>query len=68
MHHYRIEFHSENQISRQDLSLTAPNVVTALIVADINVGKGSADLWDGERHIAHLQPGAAGRMGYWIVS
>jgi len=64
---YRIEFHS-NGTGKQPTCLMAPDIQTALVVAEINMAGGSAELWDGDRHLAWLQRQPGTQSAYWRVS
>ena len=66
MAHYRIEYLSQGLQPGMRLSLSVPDVITALIVADINIPNGEVELWDGEQQLARLHR-ETGRSGFWQV-
>ena len=67
MSRYRIEYECRSAGDARLQSLSVPDIQTALIVADINLPRGSAELWEGERHIARIQKQAGPRSTYWRV-
>ncbi len=67
MPQYRIEYEGQDVSEGQRLSLPVPDVMTALIVADINRPHGRVELWDGDRQIARLHRERGGAGGYWQV-
>ncbi|TIX51266.1 hypothetical protein [Alteraurantiacibacter aquimixticola] len=69
MHHeYRIEYLSCGNEPGRRMAIPVPDVRTALIVAEINMPGGSAELWDGDRQIARLQRRPGTRSAFWHVS
>lgn len=72
MNRYRIEFRSNGSRAQQapglSLSMDVPDIPTALMVAEINMCCGSAELLDGERHIAFIQRQPGTRSAFWRVS
>jgi len=55
----------------EGIELTAPNLVTALTVADINLTDGSsevAEIVQGPRHIASVRKRGDGRGIFWEVN
>lgn len=68
MNRYRIEFRSNRSRQHQALTMQVPDIPTALTVVEINMSGGSAELWDGDRHIAHIQRQPGTRSAFWRVS
>ncbi|GAA0284384.1 hypothetical protein GCM10009127_27350 [Alteraurantiacibacter aestuarii] len=68
MNRYRIEFSSTGRGGEDKLAMQVPDIPTALIVAEINMTGGSAQLWDGERRIAEIQRQPGTRSAFWRVS
>ena len=68
MSEYRLEFSYDGSPVGERHSIAVPDVATALVVADINVAHGVAELRDGERLVAKLEK--QGRVGksWWAVS
>lgn len=48
--------------------MDVPDVATALVVADINLTDGSAQLLDGDRLIATLERTSHGHAPFWRVN
>ena len=67
-HRYRLEYESRAKDSDRTISLSVPDIATALVVADINIAGDAAHLWDGEKHIAKLRRQKTASSGYWMVS
>ena len=51
-----------------DTTLTVPDIRTALLVADINVQSGHAEIRRGKKLVARLEKHGHGLSPYWIVS
>ena len=49
-------------------SLDVPDIVTALVVADINLERGVARIHDGDRLVATLEKKGRGTAPFWRVS
>lgn len=49
------------------LNLDVPNLATALIVADINIARGTAQILEGEKVVARIEKHGAGKAPYWVV-
>ncbi|RJY09111.1 hypothetical protein [Aurantiacibacter aquimixticola] len=47
--------------------LDVPNIGTALIVADINLGHGTAQIMDGENVLATLDKQGSDTAPFWLV-
>ena len=67
MNRYRIEIQS-NRAGEEATSLMAPDIPTALIIAEINMKGGSAALYEGDRQLADLQRQPGTRAAYWRVA
>ena len=50
----RVAIHAKTDFRNEDFALEAPDIATALTIADINVGNGDAEIWDGEQRLAKL--------------
>ncbi len=48
-------------------SLDVPDIVTALVVADINLERGVARIHDGDRLVATLEKQGRGAAPFWQV-
>lgn len=48
--------------------LEAPDIVTALVVAEINMGQSAAEIRDGERLIARLQKRGRSHAPFWVIN
>lgn len=49
-------------------SLAAPDVVTALAVAEINAGDGEVEISNDQKPLARLRKGTKGEAGFWEVN
>jgi hypothetical protein len=47
---------------------SSPPVITALTIADINVGTGDAEIWDGEQRLARLSKHGGVHATFWRVT
>lgn len=52
----------------EDLSLETPSLPLALIVADINMQGGRAEIWQGGKRIARIKKRLGARKAFWEVS
>ena len=50
------------------LDLHSPSLRLAMIVADINMTKGTAEIWDGPKRIARVEKQAASGANFWKVN
>jgi hypothetical protein len=64
---YRIEFLTQGPQPAERLSLSVPDIVTALVVADINRPTGDVELWEGDHQIARLHREKRGSAGFWQI-
>ncbi len=67
MNRFRIEIHSNRPGDGHALTMLAPDIPTALIIAEINMAGGSAELWDGDRHLACIQRQPGTQSAFWRV-
>lgn len=67
MSDYRVEFSHGGTLSGDRQSLPVPDLGTALIVADINLQRGLAELRDGERLVATIEKRGPVGKTYWAV-
>ena len=51
----------------EEQNLDVPNLATALIVADINIARGTAQILKGEEVVARIEKHGAGQAPYWVV-
>lgn len=65
---YRVEFDNNGTPDGERHSLTVPDVATALVVADINLKKGVAELYDEDGLVATLEKHGRDGKTYWAVS
>ena len=67
MSDYRIEFSDDGTPAGGRHSLSVPDLTTALVVADINLERGVAELHDGDQFLGTIEKrGREGRT-YWAV-
>ncbi len=48
-------------------SIDVPDITTALLVADINLVRGRAEIWEGEKRLANIARGSYGPLPLWQV-
>ncbi len=65
MQRLQVSFGVDGSATRQ--SLEVPDLVTALIVAEINMGPGLAEIRDGERLVARLERHGRTHAPFWTV-
>jgi|GEM_PF-1129715 len=68
MHPYRLEYASLNPTDNQMQCFEVPSISAALVVAEINASGRPAEVWEGDRRIARLEPQAGEGSSYWRVS
>ena len=49
------------------VEIEAPDVPTALTIADINTRSGTAELWEGERRLGRLTKHGGPHAAFWEV-
>lgn len=64
---YRIEYPALQSGTAQVLSFDAPDINTALLVADINVRRGPAVIFDGDKPLAMIERRGRGHRSFWYV-
>lgn len=67
MNRYRIEYESKGPDGPQLQTFAAPSIATALIIADINLPGGSAEIWDGQKHLARICKQTGAQSTFWRV-
>ncbi|MFB0613442.1 hypothetical protein [Aurantiacibacter poecillastricola] len=65
MQRYQVSFDHGNA---EEHSLDVPDLVTALVVADINLTSGTAQILEGEKVLARIEKRGNGSSPYWHVS
>lgn len=70
MNRYTIRMFSRPSQSGNEtaLELHSPSLQLAMIVADINMDKGAAEIWQGSRCIARVEKQPSSGAPYWKVS
>ncbi|KLE32413.1 hypothetical protein [Aurantiacibacter luteus] len=68
MSSYRVEFNQGGLPSGDRQSLPVPDLTTALVVADINLERGVAELHDGDKLVATIEKHGRGGRTYWEIS
>ncbi|QZH74164.1 MAG: hypothetical protein JY451_10485 [Erythrobacter sp.] len=66
MQRYTLTFGPAGEAARH--SLDVPDLPTALVVADINLDQGRAEIREGERLLATLEKQGRNAAPYWRVS
>ena len=64
----RVAIHARTEFQYEDFALEALDIATALAIADINVGKGDAEIWDGEQRLARLSKHGGVHATFWRVN
>lgn len=64
----RVSIHAENGRNHAPFALEALDIATALTIADINVGSGDAEIWDGEQRLARLSKHGGVHATFWRVN
>ncbi len=64
----RVAIHARTEFQYEDFALEALDIATALAIADINVGKGDAEIWDGEHCLARLSKHGGVHATFWRVN
>ena len=63
----RVAIHDHADQWAEDFSLEAPDICSALTIADINVVEGNAEIWDGDRRLARLAKHGGSYATFWQV-
>jgi hypothetical protein len=64
----RVAIHARTEFQYEDFALEALDIATALAIADINVGKGDAEIWDGQQRLARLSKHGGVHATFWRVN
>lgn len=67
MQRYRIEYSEIGDTGGQRTCLPVPDIATALVVADINLANGIAELREGETLVARLEKRGQQCATFWHV-
>lgn len=67
MPNIQVTITTDGPASSELIEIEALDVVTALAVTDINVRRGTAEIWDGELRLARLRKHGDGSATYWEV-
>lgn len=67
MNCYRITYPATGSHGERQASLDAPDLRTALIVADINLHNGCAEIHDGAQCVARLKKRGRSQATFWEV-
>lgn len=65
MQRYKLQIDRDG--AAETLSLDVPNLVTALIVADINIARGTAQILEGEKLVARIEKRGEAQSPFWVV-
>ncbi len=64
----RLQVNFATAVSPEPQVLEAPDMTTALIVAEINMGQWPVEIRDGERLLARLEKRGRSHAPFWCVS
>lgn len=65
MSRLQVSFTNAGSLERQ--SLDAPDMMTALVIAEINMGRLPTQIRDGDRLLARLEKRGHGHAPFWCV-
>ncbi|AXK41895.1 MULTISPECIES: hypothetical protein [Erythrobacter] len=68
MNKFRVSIHDGEMPDGAPVALEALDIATALTIADINVGAGDAEIWDGGRRLARLSKHGGHYATFWRVT
>jgi len=68
MQRYRLLINADDETGQASISLDAPSVPVALLVADINMDGGTAEIWDGGRRLARMRKRTGAHQSFWEVT
>ena len=68
MNKFRVSIHDGEMPDGAPVALEALDIATALTIADINVGAGDAEIWDGTRRLARLSKHGGHYATFWRVT
>ena len=64
----RVSIHGHANRVDDQFALEALDIATALTIADINVGTGDAEIWDGKQRLARLSKHGGVHATFWRVT
>ncbi len=67
MHRIQLSIDNGTDAGEEPLRMEACDAAAALLVADINVQSGSAELWDGNRRLARLIKHSGPHATFWEI-
>lgn len=67
MPNVQVTITTDGSVPSEPIEIEALDVVTALAVTDINVSKGTVEIWDGEQRLARLRKRGGAGAAYWEV-
>ncbi|MFW2350830.1 hypothetical protein [Qipengyuania sp.] len=67
MSRLRIAIHGSPKRDDEAIALEALDIATALTIADINLGSGDAEIWEGDRRLARLAKLGGEHATFWRV-
>lgn len=67
MSRIHLSIEQRSSIGDDPMIVEALDVHTALTIADINLRKGSAELWDGERRLGRLIKHGGDHATFWEI-
>lgn len=67
MSRLRVAFHCSAELENETFALEALDIATALTVADINLGSGGAEIWEGDHRLARLAKLGGKHATFWRV-
>ena len=65
MPRYTVRFHADDAPIGTRFALDAPSVPIALVIADINMRGGTAEIWKGERRVALMRKRKGQQQAFW---
>ena len=65
MSRFTVRFHAQDAPLRTRFKLHAPSMPIALVIADINMRNGTAEIWDGEKRVALMRKRNGERQAFW---
>ncbi|MBX7502134.1 hypothetical protein K3181_11840 [Qipengyuania sp. YG27] len=67
MSRLRIAIHGSTSREEEIVALEALDIATALTIADINLGSGGAEIWEGDHRLARLAKLGGEHATFWRV-
>lgn len=65
MQRYQVRIEPRTGEPRNVFELDSPNLRTALVVAEINLGGGTAEIWHRDRRLARMRNERASGQVFW---